>query len=160
MNERRRHFSPPKSHHPTEAETSGLAQIFPAIWSSLEADYGRENLVFPKEIIWLMGSPGAGKGTHSQFLQLARGFSAHTIVSSELLNSPDAQRAKANGGLIDDAVVIEAVLRHLLRPEYQNGVIVDGYPRTPVQVEGIKLLRDKMFNLRQEFASASDRHFR
>ena len=110
-----------------------------------------------------MGSPGSGKGTHSDFLREARGFSAPTIVSSDLLISPEAERAKADGGLIDDAVVIGAVLRHLLRPEYQNGVIVDGFPRTPAQVEGIKLLRDKMYNLRQEFAQVpelADQHRR
>lgn len=146
--------SSPFSEHDGQHRSSGstgLDQVFPAIWAQLEADYGRENLVFPKEIIWLMGAPGSGKGTHSDFLKEARGYTVPTIISSDLLKSVDAERVKASGQLLDDAKVIGLVLRQLLRPEYQNGVIVDGFPRTPVQVEGIKLLRDKMYSLCQEF---------
>jgi len=42
-------------------------------------------------------------------------------------------------------------LEKLLEPQYQNGVLVDGFPRTPVQVGIIKLLHDKMKALRKEF---------
>jgi adenylate kinase len=39
----------------------------------------------------------------------------------------------------------------LLRKEYQHGAILDGFPRTKVQVECLKLLVDKMTELRREF---------
>ena len=42
-------------------------------------------------------------------------------------------------------------MRRLLRPEYHHGVILDGFPRTHVQVECLKLLVDKMHALRREF---------
>jgi len=45
------------------------------------------------------------------------------------------------------------LLERLLEPDYQNGVLVDGFPRTPVQVEIIKLLHDQMKALRKEFYS-------
>src|SRR5204862_6987416 len=42
-------------------------------------------------------------------------------------------------------------LRQLLRSEYRDGVILDRFPRTKVQVECLKLLVDKMHSLRREF---------
>ena len=36
--------------------------IFESVWQDLEADYGRENLRFPKELILLGGAPGASSG--------------------------------------------------------------------------------------------------
>ncbi|MBH53588.1 MAG: adenylate kinase, partial [Opitutaceae bacterium] len=38
--------------------------IFNSVWQELENHHGRENLRFPKELIWLNGAPGSGKGTH------------------------------------------------------------------------------------------------
>ena len=46
---------------------------------------------------------------------------------------------------------MEILLEKLLQPEYTNGVLVDGFPRTQVQVECIKLLKEQMLKLRQEF---------
>jgi len=43
------------------------------------------------------------------------------------------------------------LLRELLRPEYHDGVIIDGFPRTTVQVECLKLLVNSMHALRREF---------
>jgi adenylate kinase len=125
--------------------------IFPTIWNKLEADYGREQLRFPKEIVWLMGAPGSGKGTHCEFLKQARGFTADPLSMSDLLSTPEAERVKSEGRLLDDSTVLELLLRQLLRPEYQSGVVVDGFPRTPAQVEAIKLLRDRMYSLRRQF---------
>lgn len=42
----------------------------------------------PKEIIFLGGAPGAGKGTNSKFIAEQRGFGAPTVVVSDLLNTP------------------------------------------------------------------------
>ncbi|HET9218582.1 MAG TPA: nucleoside monophosphate kinase, partial [Terriglobia bacterium] len=45
--------------------------------------------------------------------------------------------------------------------QYQHGVIIDGFPRTNVQVECLKLLIDKMHELRREFYDTPLRiHFR
>src|SRR5215470_8173698 len=125
--------------------------IFESIWQDLEADYGRENLRFPKEIILLGGAPGAGKGTNTAFIAKTRGLTCPPIVISALLDSPEAKALKDQGTMVGDREVVGLVLRELLRPEYQHGAIIDGFPRTNVQVECLKLLVDKMHELRREF---------
>jgi adenylate kinase len=117
----------------------------------LEADCGRENLRFPKEIMLLGGAPGAGKGTNTAFINKTRGLTCPPIVVSALLDSPEARKLKDAGNMVGDREVIGLLLRQLLRPEYRDGVILDGFPRTKVQVECLKLLVDKMHGLRREF---------
>jgi adenylate kinase len=55
--------------------------------------------------------------------------------------------------MVGDREVVNLILRALLKPEYRDGVILDGFPRTKVQVECLKLLVDKMQALRREFYS-------
>ena len=74
-----------------DLEIKDAQLIFEAVWQDLEADFGRENLRFPKEIILLGGAPGAGKGTNSAFIAKARGLTCGPIVISALLDSPEAK---------------------------------------------------------------------
>jgi adenylate kinase len=135
----------------TDLEIKDPQLIFSAIWDELEAEYGRENLRFPKELILLGGAPGAGKGTHSAFIAQTRGLTCGPIVVSSLLDSPDAKRRKDAGNMVGDREVIGLLLRKLLEPAYRDGVILDGFPRTEAQVESLKLLVIKMQELRREF---------
>jgi adenylate kinase len=125
--------------------------IFESVWRDLEAEYGRQNLRFPKELILLGGAPGAGKGTNSAFISRARGLTCPPIVISSLLDSPDARAIKDSGKLVSDREVLNLLLRELLHERYQHGAIIDGFPRTNVQVESLKLLVNKMHELRREF---------
>jgi len=134
-----------------DLEIKDAQLIFGAIWQDLEAEFTRESLRFPKEIILLGGAPGAGKGTHTAFIAKTRGLTCGPIIISALLDSPDAQRLKDAGNMVGDREVIGLLFRRLLRPEYRDGVILDGFPRTKVQVECLKLLVDKMQQLRKEF---------
>ena len=118
-----------------DLEIKDAQVIFEAVWQDIEADVGRENLRFPKEIILLGGAPGAGKGTHTAFIARARGLTCPPIVISALLDTPEARRIKDAGGMVGDREVVSLLLRRLLRPEYRDGVILDGFPRTKVQVE-------------------------
>ncbi len=120
---------------------------------SLEEEVGRENLRFPKEIILLGGAPGAGKGTQTQFISEARGLTCPPIVISELLTTPEMEKIKAQGGMVGDKEVLTVLLRKLLDETYRDGVVLDGFPRTPVQVECLKLLVDKISELHDEFAN-------
>ncbi|MCE9606430.1 MAG: nucleoside monophosphate kinase [Planctomycetia bacterium] len=135
--------------------------IFHTVWESLEEEVGHENLRFPKEIILLGGAPGAGKGTQTQFIMRARGQTRPPIVISELLTSPEAQKIKDQGNMVGDKEVIGILLRKLLQPEFRDGALLDGFPRTRVQVECLKLLVDKINQLHNEFENTPHAmHFR
>jgi adenylate kinase len=129
--------------------------IFESVWQDLEAEYGRANLRFPKELILLGGAPGSGKGTNSAFISRVRGLTCSPIVISVLLDSPEAKAIKDSGQLVGDREVLSLLLRELLQERYHHGAIIDGFPRTNVQVESLKLLVDKMHELRREFYNTS-----
>jgi adenylate kinase len=135
----------------SDLEIKDAQIIFSSIWRELEAEFGREQMRFPKEIILLGGAPGAGKGTNTAFISKVRGLTCQPVVISSLLKTPEAQKIKDAGNMVGDRYVIGLVMRELLQPEYQDGVILDGFPRTHVQVECLKLLVDKMHALRREY---------
>ncbi len=125
--------------------------IFNSVWNQLEEEKGREAMRFPRELILLGGAPGAGKGTNTPFIMEGRGLTCEPIVVSSLLDSPEAKRIKDAGGMVGDRQVVEILFRKMLEPAYQDGVILDGFPRTYVQVECMKLLVARMNQLRREF---------
>lgn len=146
---------------PPDLEIKDAQLIFNHVWKQLEADYGRENLRFPKELILLGGAPGAGKGTNTDFIRKLRGITAEPIVVSALLDSPEAKKLKSQGGMVGDREVVGILFRKLLEPEQQNGAILDGFPRTKVQVECLKMLFDEMMRLRRDFSDTPDAaHFK
>ena len=139
-----------------DLEVKDALLIFNRVWRQLEEEYGREKLRFPKELILLGGAPGAGKGTNTAFIRKVRDICAEPIVVSGLLNTPEAQAIKARGGMVGDREVVGLLFRKLLEPDYKGGVILDGFPRTKVQVECLKMLFDEMNGLRREFADTPD----
>lgn len=151
----------PKSAAPADLEIKDAQLIFNHVWKELEENYGREKLRFPKELILLGGAPGAGKGTNTNFIRKVRGITAEPIVVSALLDSPEAQKLKAQGGMVGDREVVGILIRKLLEPEQQNGAILDGFPRTKVQVECLKMLYDEMIRLHRDFADTPEAaHFK
>ena len=135
--------------------------IFSAVWKDLKAEFEIENLRFPKEIILLGGAPGAGKGTNTEFIMKARGFTCPPIVVSGLLNSPEAKALKDNGMLVGDREVMGILLRKMLGEEFHDGAILDGFPRTKVQVECMKLLVDEIGKLHRKYSETElARYFR
>jgi len=135
----------------TDLEIKDAQLIFSSVWQRLEEEFGRENLRFPKEIILLGGAPGSGKGTNTAFITQARGLTCPPIVISALLDSPEAKSLKDGGNMVGDREVVGLLLRRLLRNDYHDGAILDGFPRTHVQVECLKLLVGKIHGLRREF---------
>lgn len=142
----------PDPHHFRDLEIKDAKLIFSSVWEDLVDQFGRENLCFPKELILLGGAPGAGKGTHTRFILKARGLTCPPIVVSDLLTSPEAQRLKDQGFMVGDKVVVGIMLRKLLEPQFRDGAILDGFPRTSVQVECLKLLVNEINQLHNEFA--------
>lgn len=94
--------------------------------------------------IVFLGAPGSGKGTQSQRLierhgipQISTGdlLRAHVKDGTEL-----GRRAKAvmdAGQLVDDATILGMVRERLAAPDAARGFILDGFPRTIPQAEGL-----------------------
>ena len=145
----------PKNPHQAEAnvdlEIKDALVIFRTVWTRLLDEVGQDDLRFPKELILLGGAPGAGKGTHTEYIMNARGLTCPPIVVSALLNTPEAKKIKDSGQMVGDAEVIGIMLRELLKPEYRDGALLDGFPRTRVQVECLKMLVDKIDSLHDHY---------
>ena len=146
-----------KSAHPArraaDLEIKDAQLIFSAVWADLLNSYKRDELRFPRELIWLGGAPGAGKGTNTPFIADARNITAPPIIISSLLTSPQAVAIKNSGGMVGDREVIGLLFKELLLPRYHEGVIIDGFPRTKVQVECLKLFHQELLALHSEYRS-------
>ncbi|HQZ27085.1 MAG: nucleoside monophosphate kinase [Verrucomicrobiales bacterium] len=144
-----------------EVEIKDAQVIFTSVWKGLVDDFGLDHLRFPKEIILLGGAPGSGKGTNTAFIMKARGFTCPPIIVSSLLDSPEARALKDNGMLVGDREVMGILLRKMLEPEFRDGAILDGFPRTKVQVECMKLLVKKVAGLYRKYVDTPlASHFR
>ncbi len=134
-----------------DLEIKDAPLIFQSVWTELEEEFGAVSLRFPHEIFWLNGAPGAGKGTHTRFILKHRGYPQNPVVVSELLKTPEARKRIDAGLLVGDREVTALVMRALLNPTYENGTVVDGYPRTEVQVECLKLFYQKLMAQRSSY---------
>lgn len=135
-----------------DLEIKDAQVIFNTAWEELTESVGREQLRFPKELILLGGAPGSGKGTQTEFIMGLRGLTCPPIVVSSLLDTPEARRIKDAGGLVGDKEVFSILLRKLLEPQFRDGAVLDGFPRTQVQVQCLQALVDRITQLHGEFA--------
>lgn len=146
---------------PIDLEIKDAQLIFNTAWEELAEEVGLQNLRFPKELILLGGAPGSGKGTHTRFVMQARGLTCDPIVISDLLSSPEAVRIKNRGQMAPDIEVVTILFRKLLEPQFRDGAIIDGFPRTRVQVECLKMLIHNVNQLHKEFSNTEHAiHFR
>ncbi|MDR2068102.1 MAG: nucleoside monophosphate kinase [Holosporaceae bacterium] len=94
-------------------------------------------------IIVLLGAPGAGKGTISQYLRDKYGichFSTGNLLRNEIQNGSDiglkVKEVVTSGGLVGDDVINEIVEKNLEETVGEcSAVVLDGYPRTKRQAE-------------------------
>jgi adenylate kinase len=96
----------------------------------------------------LLGAPGAGKGTQSQFLKKTLGVpvisTGDMLRAAVAAQSPLGLKAKAimdAGQLIPDDVIIPLVLERIQDPDCANGFIFDGFPRTLPQAQALRNAR-------------------
>ena len=92
-----------------KTDSSKIRDVFLNICARLEAKVGKENLIYPKEIIWMIGPPGAGKSTLAQFLSKQRKLNSEPIVLREICQNVIA---KNNGKLQIEEVRIFVFLCH------------------------------------------------
>ncbi|MCH2155200.1 MAG: nucleoside monophosphate kinase [Opitutales bacterium] len=141
------------SNHDLEVKDANL--IFNAVWNELVDEFGEDNLRFPREIIWLNGAPGSGKGTNTDFIMELRDITTPPVVVSDLLNSPEARAKKEAGILVGDKEVLGLLFKELLKPDYHLGTIVDGFPRSFVQVQCLKTFYAKLNEQRSRHLGSS-----
>ena len=98
----------------------------------------------------LFGPPGAGKGTQAVKLKDELGLahlSTGNIFRSAISNqTPLGVKVKSildAGELVPDQVVVDLVAEEVQKPEYQQGIILDGFPRTVTQAESYDHLLEK-----------------
>ncbi len=91
--------------------------------------------------IILLGIQGAGKSTQGNLLsrQLKLPYLSTGHIFREIAQERTSQgrmiKELINAGqLIPDRITIEVVNAYLARPEYKNGFILDGFPRTYTQI--------------------------
>lgn len=97
--------------------------------------------------VYLLGAPGAGKGTQAQ--RLAATWGVPQVSTGDMLreirkeSSPLALRVASimdSGALVPDEIVIELVRQRLARPDCRAGAILDGFPRTEAQARALDML--------------------
>ena len=110
--------------------------------------------LMPRKIVWLSGAPGAGKGTNERYIIEYGHLYPSPLIASSLLNSPEMREKINHGLLLDDATVISSVFSGLQDPIYQEGVVVDGYPRTEMQAYSIYWLYQALerYGVRPQFS--------
>ncbi|KYQ92817.1 adenylate kinase [Tieghemostelium lacteum] len=138
-------------------EEKQAQSIFHQSWNNVVKSYGLENLQFPNEILFLIGAPGAGKDTNTNYIRNSLGIESQPIVMSGLLNSEECQEIKSNGGLVDDQLVFDMLLKEISKPNFKGtegirkSVVIDGFPRSKKQARLVELLYEKLCWLRKEF---------
>lgn len=98
----------------------------------------------------LLGAPGAGKGTQAKRLSADLGIpqiSTGDILRENIRQGTDlGLKVKSyldQGNLVPDSVILDIVDERLKRGDCQPGFILDGFPRTVPQAEGLDVLLDR-----------------
>ncbi|KAJ4306832.1 adenylate kinase [Collariella sp. IMI 366227] len=100
----------------------------------------------------LIGPPGAGKGTQGPKIKekfncchLATGDMLRSQVAKKTPLGREAKKIMDAGGLVSDEIVIGMIKEELdHNKECKGGFILDGFPRTVPQAEGLdKMLRER-----------------
>jgi adenylate kinase len=101
--------------------------------------------------IVLLGPPGSGKGTHGKRLADAQGVPL--IATGDILREAIAQGTRLGmaaqedvkaGRLVADATVLGIIETRLGQKDAANGFVLDGFPRTAAQADGLAaMLGDK-----------------
>ncbi len=94
--------------------------------------------------IILFGPPGAGKGTqaekiinHFNIPHLSTGDIFRANIKNETPLGKKVKSILDSGKLVPDETVVELVADELSKENYNDGVVLDGFPRTVTQAEAL-----------------------
>lgn len=95
----------------------------------------------------LLGPPGSGKGTHGK--RLAASMGVPLISTGDILREAiaagtrlgqAAQEDVKSGRLVADATVLGIIETRLSQRDAEHGFVLDGFPRTTAQADGLAAL--------------------
>lgn len=105
-----------------------------------------KNLIF-------IGPPGAGKGTQAELIcknfgikQLSTGDILRSNVSKMTPLGISAKSFMDEGRLVPDELIIKMIKKEITKPDYSQGILFDGFPRTIPQAVALDNLMVE-FNL-------------
>lgn len=95
--------------------------------------------------IILIGAPGAGKGTQAERLAKKKGIPKITTgdlfreaVKNKTPLGLKVQGILESGSLVPDRTVLDLMVERLSKSDCQKGFVLDGFPRTVGQAEGLE----------------------
>jgi adenylate kinase len=100
--------------------------------------------------IIIFGPPGAGKGTQSKFI--VKKYNLHQLSTGDLLRSEIKKKTLVGiniasivntGSLVSDDIVSKLIESAILKEEYRDKIIFDGYPRNISQAQNLNNLLEK-----------------
>jgi len=94
--------------------------------------------------IILLGGPGSGKGTQSQFItekfgipQISTGDMLRAAVKAGTPLGIEAKKVMNAGGLVSDDIILGLIQERLAEDDCAKGFLLDGFPRTVPQANGL-----------------------
>jgi len=100
--------------------------------------------------ILLLGPPGGGKGTQSKFLmeqynipQISTGDMLRAHVKNDTNLGKKAKEFMDKGELVTDSLILDMMEIRFKEKDCEKGFILDGFPRTIIQAQGLEKLFEK-----------------
>lgn len=101
--------------------------------------------------VLFLGPPGAGKGTQAKLLteefgacQVSTGDILRKAVKEKTPLGKKASKFMAKGALVPDALMVTVIADRLRQDDYRKGFILDGFPRTLDQADGLETILNDM----------------
>ena len=92
----------------------------------------------------LLGSPGSGKGTQAQAItekfgipQISTGDMLRAAVREGTPLGLEAKKIMDAGLLVSDEIILGLIKERIKEPDCVNGFLLDGFPRTIAQADGL-----------------------